>query len=118
MLRHDVVEAIAAGQFSVYPVATIDEGIEILTGVPAGEPADDGSYPVGSVNQRVMARLEEMSEKGRHFAATPASTSPAGAPASSPPPRPDEPPPPGGPPSPPPVGAPPRSARPAKDGGA
>ena len=45
MLREDVIEAVAAGQFHIYPVRTIDEGIEILTGTPAGQPGADGAYP-------------------------------------------------------------------------
>ena len=63
MLRHDVVSAVAAGQFQVYPVETIDQGIEILTGVAAGERDAQGAFPSGSVNQRVDARLIELSEK-------------------------------------------------------
>ncbi len=62
MLRHDVVEAVAAGRFHVYPVETIDEGVELLTGVPAGERDGDGVYPEGTVNQRVEARLTELAE--------------------------------------------------------
>ena len=51
MLRQDVVDAVAAGRFHVYPIATIDEGIELLTGVPAGEPDAEGRYPEGTVNR-------------------------------------------------------------------
>jgi lon-related putative ATP-dependent protease len=50
MLRSDVVQAVAEGQFHVYPVQTVDEGIELLTGVPAGEPDAEGKYPADSVN--------------------------------------------------------------------
>lgn len=57
MLRHDVVEACRAGKFAIYPIATIDQGIELLTGVPAGERDSRGDYPPGSVNRRVLARL-------------------------------------------------------------
>lgn len=57
MLRRDVVEACRAGRFAVYPVATIDQGIELLTGVPAGEPDGRGDYQPGTVNRRVLARL-------------------------------------------------------------
>ena len=57
MLRKDVVEAAAAGRFRVHPVTTIDEGIELLTGVPAGERDAEGRFPDGSVNARVEARL-------------------------------------------------------------
>jgi len=62
MLRHDVVEAVAAGTFAVYPVATVDEGIELLTGLPAGEPDAEGLYPEGTVNRLVADRLAEMAE--------------------------------------------------------
>jgi lon-related putative ATP-dependent protease len=57
MLRQDVVEAAAAGQFHIYPVETIDQGIELLTGLPAGERDESGHFPEGSINQRVEARL-------------------------------------------------------------
>jgi lon-related putative ATP-dependent protease len=67
MLRHDVVAAVAAKQFQVYAVETIDQGIELLTGVPAGEPDDTGEFPAGSVNQRVEARLIALAEKRLAF---------------------------------------------------
>ena len=67
MLRQDVVEAVEAGQFHVYPVETVDQGIEILTGVPAGEPDEEGAYPEGSVNQRVKERLGKLAEKRQAF---------------------------------------------------
>jgi lon-related putative ATP-dependent protease len=67
MLRHDVVAAVAAGQFQVYAVETIDQGIEFLTGVPAGERDDTGEFPAGSVNQRVEARLIALAEKRLAF---------------------------------------------------
>ena len=57
MLRADVVEACGAGDFHVYPVAHIDEGIEILTGREAGECGVDGRFPEGSVNRLVEDRL-------------------------------------------------------------
>jgi predicted ATP-dependent protease len=57
MLREDVVEACAAGRFAVYPVTTIDEGIHLLTGRPAGERGADGRFPDGSVNRVVEERL-------------------------------------------------------------
>ncbi len=68
MLRKDVVEAVRAGRFRIYPVTTIDEGIEILTGTPAGAPGRDGAYPPGTVNARVAARLEAFADAARHFA--------------------------------------------------
>jgi lon-related putative ATP-dependent protease len=67
MLRHDVVAAVATGQFHVYPVETIDQGIELLTEVPAGERDDTGEFPADSVNQRVEARLVALAEKRLAF---------------------------------------------------
>ena len=67
MLRHDVVAAVAAGQFQVYAVESIDRGIELLTGVPAGERDNAGEFPAGSVNQRVEARLIALAEKRLAF---------------------------------------------------
>lgn len=62
MLRHDVVDAVAAGRFHVWAVESVDQAIALLTGVPAGEPDAQGEYPAGSVNQRVMARLKALTE--------------------------------------------------------
>ncbi|MCB0182613.1 MAG: AAA family ATPase, partial [Caldilineaceae bacterium] len=63
MLRQDVVDAVTAGQFAIYPVATIEQGIAMLTGMPAGALQEDGHYPEGTVNYRVVQRLEELSKK-------------------------------------------------------
>jgi len=63
MLRRDVVDAVQAGKFHIYGVETIDQGIQILTGVPAGERDASGKFPEGSVNQRVESRLIELAEK-------------------------------------------------------
>ena len=68
MLREDVVAAAAKGRFHIYAVETIDQGIEILTGVPAGEADADGAYPEGTINHRVEARLAELAEAARRFA--------------------------------------------------
>ncbi|WP_142848862.1 Lon protease family protein [Telmatospirillum sp. J64-1] len=57
MLRTDVAEACAQGLFHIYPVETIDQGIELLTGVEAGLADEKGDFPLGSVNRRVAARL-------------------------------------------------------------
>ena len=67
MLRHDVVKAVADGKFHIYPVETIDQGIEILTGAPAGERDGAGHFPEGTVNHRVEARLIELAEERRAF---------------------------------------------------
>jgi predicted ATP-dependent protease len=71
MLRADVVEAAAAGAFRVFPVHTIDEGIALLTGTPAGERGADGSFPAGSINQRVAAQLAALGDSLRRFAQPP-----------------------------------------------
>jgi lon-related putative ATP-dependent protease len=63
MLRSDVVDAVRAGTFRIYAVETIDEGIEILTGLTAGERDTSGKFPEGSVNQQVEARLVELAER-------------------------------------------------------
>jgi len=65
MLRPDVVEAIEAGQFHVYPVETIKEALELLTGMPAGERGEDGSFAEGTLYAAVEARLSEMAELAR-----------------------------------------------------
>lgn len=70
MLRADVVEAVRAGKFHIYAVGSIDEGIEVLTGIPAGARNSDGSYPEGSVNDRVQKKLRLFSEQQRKLAAT------------------------------------------------
>jgi len=63
MLRRDVVEAVEQGNFAIYAVETIDQGIEILTGVAAGERDASGKFPEGTVNHKVEARLMELAEK-------------------------------------------------------
>ncbi|MDH3738200.1 MAG: AAA family ATPase [Alphaproteobacteria bacterium] len=62
MLHRRVRDAIEAGQFHVYPVQTIDQGIEILTGMTAGDRQADGAFPDDSFNRRVADRLREFAE--------------------------------------------------------
>jgi predicted ATP-dependent protease len=73
VLRDDVADAIARGQFHLYAVDTAAQGIEILTGVPAGERDASGRFPAASVFGRVERRIIEIAEKLReaegHFAA-------------------------------------------------
>jgi lon-related putative ATP-dependent protease len=57
MLRADIAAAAAAGDFQVIPIETVDQGLEILTGIPAGAPDLAGQYPEGTLNRRVAARL-------------------------------------------------------------
>lgn len=63
MLDDDVVKAAAAGSFAIYPIATIEEGIELLTGVPAGRRLKSGRFSSGSVFAAVENRLAEFSAK-------------------------------------------------------
>ncbi|MFW6189335.1 MAG: Lon protease family protein [Planctomycetota bacterium] len=67
MLRHDVVEAVEDGRFNLWAVDTVREGIEVLTGVPAGERGEDGAYPEDSVFGRADRRLREMAEVLKEF---------------------------------------------------
>jgi predicted ATP-dependent protease len=63
MLNEEVVEAVRQGRFHIYPVSTIDEGMEILTGVNAGQLKSDGTYDPSTVNYRVNKRLAEMTQR-------------------------------------------------------
>ncbi|OGN92436.1 MAG: ATP-dependent protease [Chloroflexi bacterium RBG_13_50_21] len=67
MLKETVVEAIQQGKFHLWPVRTIDEGIEVLTGVKAGERLPDGSFESESVNACVDERLRKMAEVLQRF---------------------------------------------------
>lgn len=66
MLRQEVIDAVKEGRFHVWSVSTIDEGIEILTGVPMGQ-AVDGKYPENTVSGKVGKTLHEMAEKLKAF---------------------------------------------------
>jgi lon-related putative ATP-dependent protease len=68
MLREDVVAAVKDGKFAIHAVATIDEGIEILTGVSAGQRGSDGHFPKGTLNRLVEEKLRSFADRGRDFA--------------------------------------------------
>jgi len=68
MLDEEVIDAVRAGQFHVWAVRTIDEGIELLTGLPAGQPDLDGQYPKETVYRMVEERLRDYAERLRAFA--------------------------------------------------
>jgi lon-related putative ATP-dependent protease len=67
MLKESVVEAIRQGKFHLWPVHTIDEGVEVLTGVKAGERQVDGSFEKDTVNALVDQRLRQMAENLQRF---------------------------------------------------
>jgi lon-related putative ATP-dependent protease len=67
MLRGDVLDAARSGAFRIFAVEHIDQGIELLTGMPAGAPDDKGDYPPDTINARVMARLAAFADKARAF---------------------------------------------------
>ncbi|TAL26387.1 MAG: ATP-dependent protease, partial [Nitrospirae bacterium] len=62
MIKKDVVDAVKEGKFSIYPIDRMEEGLEILTGMPAGALKEDGTYPEGSINYLVVKRLTEISD--------------------------------------------------------
>lgn len=63
MLDPEVIRAVAEGKFHIYPVGTVDEGIELLTGIPAGVRDESGQFPKGTLHAQVLARLKELTEK-------------------------------------------------------
>jgi len=67
MLKEEVVDAVRNKKFHIYPVKTIDEGIEILTGFKAGEIKTDGTFKKGTVNFMVDSKIKELSEKLREL---------------------------------------------------
>jgi len=67
MLRQDVIAAVRENRFQIYPVASIDQCLTLLSGLEAGERDEQGAFPDGSVNQRVRARLQEFADKRHHF---------------------------------------------------
>ena len=67
MLDKEVVSACREGRFHIFSVGTIDEGMQILTGMPAGARSTDGTFPEGSINRKVEDRLVEFAETRRHF---------------------------------------------------
>ncbi len=67
MLRDEVVKAVTDGKFAIYAARTVDEGIEILTGKPAGERRADGSYPEDSIYGLADKRLHELAETMAKF---------------------------------------------------
>jgi lon-related putative ATP-dependent protease len=68
MLRQDVVGAVAEDRFSIYPIDTVDQGLELLTGIAAGQPDAVGDYPAGTLNHRIAARLDSFAARAAELA--------------------------------------------------
>jgi lon-related putative ATP-dependent protease len=68
MLRQDVIEAVSASRFHIYPIKSVDEGMEILTGVEAGAMKEDGTFDEGTVNFLVARELERLAASWKTFA--------------------------------------------------
>jgi predicted ATP-dependent protease len=62
MLKKEVVDAVRDGKFRIYAISRVEEGLELFTGMPAGELKDDGTWPEGSLNYLVMKRIEEIGQ--------------------------------------------------------
>ena len=67
MLKDEVVEAVRNGKFHIYTVEHIDQGIELLTGIPAGDSSPDGSFPEGSINHLADLKLKELADTWREY---------------------------------------------------
>lgn len=66
MLRQEIIDAVKAGQFHVWAVSTIDEGIEILTGMPMGQ-LIDGRFPENTISFKVDGTLKQMASKLKQY---------------------------------------------------
>jgi lon-related putative ATP-dependent protease len=71
MLSDEVVEAVRAGKFSIWAVADVDQGIEILTGIPAGESKGGGDYPEGTIHRLVAQKLRNYADLQLAFGGAP-----------------------------------------------
>jgi ATP-dependent Lon protease len=67
MLRNEVIETVKQGKFHIYPVKTIDEGIEILTGIKAGKRKTDGTFEKDTVNYFVDEELNRLAKSWKTF---------------------------------------------------
>ena len=62
MIKKDLIDAMKEGKFTIYPIDRVEEGLEILTGMPAGTLKEDGTYPEETINYLIVKRLTEISE--------------------------------------------------------
>ncbi len=67
MLKKEVIDAVREGKFHIYPIDMVDEGLEILTSMPAGEKDENGIYPEGTVNRLVQDRLRKLARGYKEF---------------------------------------------------
>lgn len=67
MLREDVVAAVAGGRFHIWAIDTVDQGLELITGRPSGQPDEDGQFPQDSVHRAVQQRLFSLAKELKHF---------------------------------------------------
>ena len=65
VLKDEVVEAVKEGMFHIYPITHIDEGIELLMGVPAGKKNKAGNFPENSVHGKVMKKLKAFDKRSQ-----------------------------------------------------
>jgi predicted ATP-dependent protease len=68
MLKKEVIDSVKAGQFHIWPISTVEQGVEILTGMDAGERQPDGTYPEGTLFSKVDERFLEIAEIVKKFA--------------------------------------------------
>ena len=61
-LSDEVIDAVKNGKFHIYAISTIDEGIELLTGVPAGSKDENGNFPAGTINYLVYNKLKKYAD--------------------------------------------------------
>ena len=71
MLRKEIIDTVSAGKFHIYPVKSIDQGIEILTGVEAGKKQKDGTFPKDTLNFLVDQELQRLAKSWKTFSAPP-----------------------------------------------
>jgi predicted ATP-dependent protease len=67
MLKDEILEAVSENKFHIYAVENIDEGIELLTGIPAGDINDEGDYPEGTINYLTDQKLKKLADTWRDY---------------------------------------------------
>ena len=65
-LSDEIIDSVKKGKFHVYAVSTIDEGIEILTGVPAGKKDKNGKFPLGTINYLAQEKLKKFAKQSEN----------------------------------------------------